>query len=212
MSTKNHWDAVYRHTAPDAVSWYRPHLEISFDLIKRAASDLSSAILDVGGGESTLVDDLIACGYQNVAVLDISPTALDVTKQRLGAAAERVCWIAGDVTAMSLPQHPIDVWHDRAVFHFLTEAEERAAYIRNLLHSVRPGGHVIIGGFGPKGPPRCSGLPVVGYDSRSLHHELGSSLLLVETREEMHLTPWNTTQPFVYCHFRVMPEGSLQNA
>ena len=149
------------------------------------------------------MDDLVAAGYGNVTVLDISPTALGVTKKRLGGAAERVRWIAGDVTTFSLPRHSIGVWHDRAVFHFLTGAVDRAAYVRNLLHCVRPNGHVIIGAFGPDGPVRCSGLPVVRYDAESLHRELGSSFLLMETRKELHFTPSGTAQQFVYCRFEV---------
>ncbi len=212
MGTSDHWDAVYRRKAPDAVSWYRPHLEVSLELIKRAANDSSAAILDVGGGESTLVDDLVALGFGNVTVLDISAIALDVIKVRLGNLAERVRWIAGDVTVVSLPQLSVDVWHDRAVFHFLTEPEKRAAYVRNMLDCVRPGGHVIIGVFGPDGPVQCSGLPVLRYDAEALRREFGSSFMLLDTREELHLTPWGTTQQFVYCHFSVMPTGNAQNA
>ena len=210
-SARDHWEAVYLDTAPDAVSWYRPHLEISFDMIRRAVGNPDLAILDVGGGESTLVNDLIAAGYRNVAVLDVSPTALEVTKKRLGAAAAQVRWIAGDVTAVSLPQHSVDVWHDRAVFHFLTEPEDRAAYVRNLLHCVRPGGHVIIGAFGPDGPVRCSGLPVVRYDPEAMHRELGGSFVKLETREELHFTPRGIAQQFVYCLFRLAPVGVLEN-
>ena len=202
MNARDHWEAVYRNAAPDAVSWYRPHLETSLDLIRRAANDPSAAILDVGGGESTLVDDLIASGYENLAVLDVSATALDVTSTRLGATAEQVRWIASDVTAVSLPQHSIDVWHDRAVFHFLTEAEDRAAYVRNLLHCMRPGGHVIVAAFGPEGPARCSGLPVVRHDCGTLQRELGPRFVAMERREELHLTPGGKTQQFIYCLFR----------
>ena len=212
MSARDHWEEVYRSTAPDAVSWYRPHLEMSLDLIRRAAVGLEAAILDVGGGESTLVDDLVADGYRNLGMLDISATAIDVAKKRLGAAAERVSWIEGDVRTAALPRQSVEVWHDRAVFHFLTEAEDRAAYIRNLMHTVRQGGHAIIGVFGPDGPIRCSRLPVVRYDAGSLQGELGSSLVLVESREEMHLTPRGTAQQFVYCDFRLMPAGAAQKA
>jgi SAM-dependent methyltransferase len=207
VSVRDHWEEIYRRTAADAVSWYRPHLEISLDLIRRAASGRDAAILDVGGGESTLVDDLVASGYRNLAVLDVSPTALEVTKKRLGAAAGQV----RDATAVTLPQHSVDVWHDRAVFHFLTEAEDRTAYVRNLLHCVRPGGHVIIGVFGPEAPVRCSGLPVVRYDCEALHRELGSSFVELEARKELHFTPRGIAQQFVYCLFRLEPEGVPQN-
>lgn len=203
VKVQDHWEGVYRSKGPDAVSWYRPHLEMSLEMIRRVAKD-NAAILDVGGGESTLVDDLVAAGYRNISVLDISTTALEVTKKRLGDAAEGVRWIAGDVTAaLSVPQHSVDLWHDRAVFHFLTEAEGRAAYVRNMRRCVRPGGHVIIGTFGPEGPSRCSGLPVVRYDSTLMQRELGRGFSLVETSEEMHITPAGATRQFVYSCFRV---------
>ncbi len=215
MNTSDYWDEVYRTTAPDAVSWYRPHLEISLDMIRQAASGLGSAILDVGGGESTLADDLISAGFAHVTVLDISPAALEGAKKRLGAAADHIRWIAADLTKPSLPHHcpnhSIDLWHDRAVFHFLTEAGDRAAYVRNLLHCVRPGGHAVIGTFGPDAPPVCSGLPLMRYDSNSLCRELGSSFVMTETREELHLTPSGTVQQFVYCSFRVVPTRTRRN-
>src|ERR1051326_3117040 len=132
MNAEAHWEMIYRTKAPDAVSWYRRHLEVSLGLIERAAETRSAAIIDVGAGESTLVDDLIERGFDNIAVLDISPTALDATKKRLGPHAGRVRWLAADITSVSLPRHSIDIWHDRAVFHFLTHAEDRAAYVRNV--------------------------------------------------------------------------------
>ena len=210
MNARDHWETVYRSTAPEAVSWYQAHLEISLDLIRRAATGLSSSIIDVGGGESTLVDDLIAHGFQNVAVLDISPTALDLTRKRIGSTADRISWIAADVTSMSLPRHSIDIWHDRATFHFLISAEQRAAYVRNLLHCIRPGGNVIIGAFGPEGPERCSGLPVVRYDSEGLQRELGPCFLLMENKEEVHLTPAGSAQQFIYCRFGLEPMRVLR--
>jgi SAM-dependent methyltransferase len=212
VNARDHWEKVYQNTAPNAVSWYRPHLETSLELIRLAADGPEATILDVGGGESTLVEDLIASGYRNLAVLDVSATALEVAKKRAGAGAGRIRWIEGDVTALKLPRHSIDVWHDRAVFHFLTEAKDREAYVQNLLYAVRPGEHVIIGIFGPDGPVRCSGLPVVRYDAGSLLRELGGSFVLVESREELHLTPRGITQQFVYCHFRVMAAGAVEKA
>jgi len=203
MDTQNHWEAIYRSKAPDTVSWYRPHLEVSLGLIERAAGS-GSAIIDVGGGESTLVDDLLKRGFQNVSVLDISATALDVTKERLGKdMADRVTWIAGDVTRVNLPRRSFDVWHDRAVFHFLTAAEDRDAYVRTVLHSMRPGGFVIVSTFGPEGPMRCSGLDVVRYDAAALHGQFGASFRLVESSKEVHQTPWGAAQQFLYCFCRV---------
>lgn len=197
--SKAHWEKVYRTKAADAVSWYRPHLEKSLALIRRAADDLSAAIVDVGGGESTLVDDLLAAGYRDVTVLDISARAIEVAKNRLGGNAERVTWLAADITEVELPEHRYDVWHDRAVFHFLTEPRQRAAYVRQVARSVKPGGHVIVATFGPEGPQKCSGLDVVRYDADALHDEFGTRFRLEESLTELHETPFGTTQQFVYC-------------
>ena len=200
---KEHWDKIYATTPPERVSWYRPHLEISLSLIEHAVSGPSAAIIDVGGGESTLVDDLLRRGYQNVTVLDISQTAIDVAKQRLKEKAERVVWIAADITRVDLPPAAYDLWHDRAVFHFLTSPEQREAYVRIAARSVKRGGHVIVATFGPEGPARCSGLEVMRYDAESLHDQFGTRFRLVESAKELHQTPFATTQQFVYCYCRV---------
>ena len=203
MNTGAHWEEVYNTKAPDAVSWYRPHMETSLALIERAAATPSASIIDVGAGESTLVDDLLARGYRNVTVLDISQTALAVTRERLGSAAGQIDWLIADVTQVSLPGRSYDVWHDRAVFHFLTEPEQRAAYVRNVAHAVKPGGHVIVSTFGPEGPVKCSGLEVARYDAPSLHAQFGRRFQLIESSEELHRTPFGTTQQFLYCYCRV---------
>ena len=199
MGQQTHWEHVYQTKAADAVSWYRPHLEKSLALIRYAASDLSAAIIDVGGGESTLVDDLLADGYRAVTVLDISPTAIEGAKKRLGRNADHVTWLAADITEVDLPEHRYDVWHDRAVFHFLTEPEQRAAYVRQVARSVKPGGHDIVAAFGPEGPLKCSGLDVMHYDADALHDQFGVDFQLVESMTELHETPFGTTQQFVYC-------------
>jgi SAM-dependent methyltransferase len=203
MDIKTHWEKVYNTKAPDQVSWYRPHLETSLSLIERAAGGVSASIIDVGGGESTLVDDLLARGYQNITVLDISQTAIDVTKERLKAAAERVHWITADVTRADLAPCVYDIWHDRAVFHFLTSIEQRVAYVGNVAHAVKMGGHVIVGTYGPEGPTRCSGLDVIRYDAESLHNQFGTRFRLVESSKELHRTPFGTTQQFLYCYCKV---------
>ncbi len=203
MDTKTHWEKVYTTKAPDAVSWYRPHLETSLALIVRAADARSASIIDIGGGESTLVDDLLARGYENITVLDISQTAIDVTKRRLGLAAELIHWLAADITEAELEPGAYDVWHDRAVFHFLTASEQRVAYVRNVAHAVRPGGHVIVSTFGPEGPTKCSGLDVVRYDAESLHDQFGVRFRLVESSKELHRTPFGTTQQFLFCYCKV---------
>jgi 2-polyprenyl-3-methyl-5-hydroxy-6-metoxy-1,4-benzoquinol methylase len=203
VSKQAHWDNIYREKAPDAVSWYRPHLETSLKLIEAAAPARSASIIDVGGGESTLVDDLIARKYKNVTVLDLSPTAIEVTKKRVGEASQQVRWLAASVTETDLAPQAYDVWHDRAVFHFLTEKDARIAYVRQVSRAVKPGGHVIVGTFGPQGPQKCSGLDVVRYDAESLHGEFGAKFKPVESRSELHTTPWDTTQQFLYCLCRV---------
>ena len=200
---KTHWDTVYRTKEPDAVSWYRPHLERSLALIKRAAPDPSASIIDIGGGESTLVDDLLAGGYRAITVLDISPAAIEVSKRRLGELAQHVSWLPADITKTKLPAERYDVWHDRAVFHFLTRPELRDAYVRQVRRSMKPGGHVIVATFGPEGPEKCSGLDVVRYDAESLHGEFGSRFRLVDHATELHQTPFGTTQQFLYCFCKV---------
>ena len=203
LDTKRHWENVYATKAPDTVSWYRRHLEISLVLIERAAGAREASIIDVGGGESTLVDDLLLRGYKNLSVLDVSQTAIEVTKKRLGSAAEQVRWLVGDIVEIGLEQHAYDLWHDRAVFHFLTTPEQRLAYIRQVIRAVKPGGHVIVSTFGPEGPTKCSGLEVMRYDTDSLHGEFGGQFRLMESSKELHQTPFGTTQQFLYCYCRL---------
>jgi len=203
MDTKRHWENVYTTKAPDAVSWYRRHLETSLALIERAADACESSIIDVGGGESTLVDDLLLCGYKNLTVLDVSQTAIEITRKRLGSAAEQVRWLVGDIVEIELEPYAYDLWHDRAVFHFLTTPERRLAYVRQVTRAVKPGGHVIVSTFGPEGPTKCSGLEVTRYDAESLHGEFGGRFRLVESSKELHQTPLGTKQQFLYCYCRL---------
>jgi 2-polyprenyl-3-methyl-5-hydroxy-6-metoxy-1,4-benzoquinol methylase len=203
MSSQTHWEKIYGTKAPDAVSWYRPHLETSLELIQRAAPARSASIIDVGGGESTLVDDLLAQGYQNITVLDISQTAIDATMKRIGTASSQVRWLVADITATQLEPAAYDVWHDRAVFHFLTASEARVAYVRQVANAVKSGGHVIVSTFGPEGPTKCSGLDVVRYNADSLHQEFGVHFRLLDHVKESHRTPFGTVQQFLYCFCRV---------
>ena len=203
MNSKTHWETVYQTKAANEVSWYRAHLDKSLSLIERAAPDLNATIIDIGGGEATLVDDLIERVYQHLNVLDISQAAIDTTKQRLGTVADRVNWLVADIVTADLPSQQYDLWHDRAVFHFLTLLAQRAAYVRQVLDAVKPGGHVIIATFGLDGPEKCSGLEIVRYDSESLQAELGDRFQLLETSIELHQTPFNTTQQFLYCHYLI---------
>jgi SAM-dependent methyltransferase len=199
---KQHWERVYQTKKPTEVSWYRPHLEVSLALIEAAASK-EAHIIDVGAGESTLVDDLLARGYRNLYALDVSETALDVAKARLGADAARVQWLVGDILAFPFASERFDLWHDRAVFHFLTEAKERAAYVRQVARAVKPGGHVIVATFGPEGPEQCSGLDVMRYDPEALHDEFGPVFRLVKHDTEQHRTPKGSMQQFTYCYCKV---------
>ena len=203
MDAKSHWENIYAKKGPDAVSWYREHLETSLALIERATDVRTASIIDIGGGESTLVDDLLARGCQNITVLDVSEKAIEVTRKRLGQAAEKVHWIAADIEHVELPRHAYGVWHDRAVFHFLTAPAQRIAYVRQATHAVKPGGHVIVSTFGPEGPMECSGLEVMRYDADSLHGEFGARFRLVESSKELHQTPFGKTQQFLYCYCRV---------
>src|ERR1035437_619853 len=203
MDVQTHWEKIYGEKAPDAVSWYRPHLETSLALIEQAPSGSSASVIDVGGGESTLVDDLLARGYGNITILDISQTAIDANRKRLGKASERVHWLVADITKVDLEPSAYDVWHDRAVFHFLTSPSDRVAYVRQVAYAVKRGGHVIVSTFGPEGPTKCSGLEVVRYDAESLHREFGARFRLVGSSMELHHTPFGTTQQFLYCCFRL---------
>ena len=203
MDSRSHWENVYSTKAPQAVRWYRPHLEKSIEIIEKTAPDRSTSIIDIGGGESTLVDDLLARGYEDLTVLDISSTAIEVAQQRLGDAAKMVEWIAGDITNVNLPPQSYNFWHDRAVFHFLTTADQRSAYVRQVEKAVRSDGNLLISTFGPEGPTKCSGLEVVRYDADSLHHEFGERFRLLESFKEVHNTPLGTTQQFLYCLCRV---------
>lgn len=202
MQSKDHWEKVYSTKATNAVSWFQPHADMSLGFILGAGVSRDAAIIDVGGGASTLVDDLLANGFTNVSVLDLSASALAAARERLGPQASKVRWIEADITTAFLPVNAYDVWHDRAVFHFLTSAEERAAYVKTVFRSVKPGGHVIVATFAEDGPAQCSGLPVMRYRADELHDEFGESFQLVDHRKEAHHTPSGAVQQFVYCYCR----------
>ena len=203
MSARSHWESIYERRSPDQVSWYRPHLERSLDFIQGAGLAPDAAIIDVGGGPSTLVDDLLARGYTNVTVLDISASAIDTAKTRLGEKAAMVRWLVADVTELDLGANSYDFWHDRAVFHFLREQADRRRYVAAVRRAVKPGGHVLVATFGPEGPERCSDLEVVRYDADRLHGEFGHEFRKVGSATELHRTPRGTEQQFVYCYCRL---------
>ena len=203
MAHRDHWESIYQSTAASEVSWYQPTPAISLDLIRRVAPDLDAPIIDVGGGASTLVDRLLDDGYRNITVLDLSDAALAIARRRLGERAARVTWIASDVLSAPLPAEGYAVWHDRAVFHFLTDPRDRERYVTKAHDAVWANGHVIVASFAPHGPTRCSGLDVVRYSPETMHAQFGSAFRLLESVGEEHHTPSGATQAFVYCLCRV---------
>jgi len=202
MQSKNHWEHVYASKGANTVSWYQEHAERSLKLIRATGVARSEPVIDVGGGASTLIDDLLADGYSDLTVIDLSAAALAAARTRLGAQAAAVHWLEADITTVKMPRRHYAVWHDRAVFHFLTTAEERAAYLGAVFHAVRPGGYVIVATFAEDGPAQCSGLPVQRYSADSLHAEFGEAFTLLEHETETHRTPSGTLQQFVYCFCR----------
>jgi len=205
MDTQAHWEQVYGTKSPQEASWYQPHLRTSADWISHAAEDQAALIIDVGGGESTLVDDLFAMGYRALTVLDVASAAIKKSQKRLGPSAQSVDWLVGDVTVAALPARTYDIWHDRAVFHFLTEPEQREMYVRQLSSALKSGGQVIIATFGPQGPQKCSGLDTRRYDAEALQNEFGPDFRLVRSSTQNHQTPMGTTQQFLYCQFIFSP-------
>lgn len=202
MDRKGHWENVYKTRSDLEVSWYREHLENSVRMIVGTGVDKNAAIIDVGGGSSTLADDLLDRGFVDLTVLDISAAALEKSKARLGDRAGSVNWIAADITDVRLPEDRFDVWHDRAVFHFLTSDDDRRSYVDLVKRSAKTGGHIIVASFGPEGPQKCSGLDVVRYSPETMHDEFGSDFKLLDSFGETHNTPFGTTQEFVYCYCR----------
>ena len=202
---KAHWENVYRSKSPHVVSWYQKEPTLSLLLIASAPLPLDAPIIDVGGGASTLVDKLCDEGYTNIGVLDVSANALAHARNRLADRAGAVQWFEEDVTCFK-PPHQFALWHDRAVFHFLTNRVDREKYIDVLKQSLEPGGHLIIMTFAIDGPDKCSGLDVVQYDAEKLTAELGPGFEPVETGHEVHITPAGGQQKFAYFRFSAIPE------
>lgn len=209
MDLKTHWETIYGTKATTQVSWYQTEASLSLALIGRVAPSRLTRLIDVGGGASTLVDGLISGGYRHVTVLDLSGAALRSAASRLGASAEGVTWREADILETSLPPADFDVWHDRAVFHFLTAADDRRRYVEQVRRSVRPGGHVLVATFADDGPTRCSGLEVARYSGEGLHAQFGAGFDLLEQVREEHVTPSGVRQAFVYCLCRFIGAGDL---
>lgn len=202
MQQKDHWERLYTTKAPESVSWFQEHADRSLALIRATGVGTDASIVDVGGGASTLVDDLLERGFRNLTVLDLSGAALATARRRLGERASSVHWTEADVTKVKLPAHAYDIWHDRAVFHFLTAPDDRAAYVRAVVRAVKPGGHVIVAAFAEDGPTHCSGLPVMRYRAAELHAEFDEAFSLVHHEKEAHRTPSGAVQQFIYCYCR----------
>ncbi len=201
MPSQAHWDTVYSSKSIEAVSWFQKESAVSLSLMMRAGCTPSWHVLDVGGGASTLVDQCLDRGVRQMSVLDISAVALDVARGRLGARADSVQWLVGDITQLALPEASYDMWHDRAVFHFLTEPAQQQAYVTQAQRAIKPGGHLLIATFAIDGPVQCSDLPVVRYEPEQLVQTMGPDFALKATERENHVTPMGREQRFVYALF-----------
>ena len=201
MSKKQHWEQVYTDKTPLDVSWFQQQPTLSLALINALHLSKDAAIIDIGGGASRLVDHLIAGHYHNLAVLDISAQALAHSQSRLGKLADHVEWFVEDITRFS-PSRKFDLWHDRAVFHFLTDAADRQLYVANLKSALVPNGHVVMATFAAGGPTQCSNMDIVQYDEAKMCVELGADFVLRSVQHELHITPASKEQAFVYFHFQ----------
>jgi SAM-dependent methyltransferase len=204
VNRKTHWNQVYQTNAPDDVSWYQRLPDVSRRLIDASGVGKNEGVPDVDAGASVLVDCLLDAGFRRLAVLDISAAALAQARQRLGGRAGEVEWFEADVTGFQ-PARRHGLWHDRAVFHFLTDPADRSKYVQTLIRTLVPGGHVLIATFAIDGPHKCSGLDVIRYDAGSISSELGAASQLLGQAEETHVTPWHTQQKFSYFHFVRQP-------
>ena len=200
MNHNKHWEQTYSSNQTEALGWYTPHLQTSLSWIRELGLDANAPIIDVGGGASTLVDDLLEAGQRSITVLDISDKALSLARARLGEKAKLVKWLEGNITSLDLPAQYYELWHDRAVFHFLTARDDREKYVSVLRQTLAPGGHLIIMAFAIGGPSKCSGLDIVQYDANKLTQELGPGFELLATGYEVHITPAGNEQKFMYFH------------
>ena len=219
-AAREHWQGVYRAKAETETSWFRPRLDESLRLIAAHAPDRTGPLIDVGGGRSTLVDDLLGLRYTDLTVLDVSGDALEQSRARLAASGDagapaNLRWIESDILGADLPRAHYALWHDRAVFHFLVDGSEQAAYVALAARSLRPGGVAIIATFAPDGPERCSGLPVQRYDADALASRFGAAFEPLASARELHTTPGGNTQSFTYVALRrveTRPEPRAEHA
>ncbi len=202
---KYHWEQVYQNKIATEVSWYQQHPECSLELVQACGVGGTARIIDIGAGASTLVDYLLAAGYQNLTVLDIARGAIEQARSRLGKHADRVVWLEHDITRLDtttlVADGKYDIWHDRAVFHFLTDPHDQEKYVSAVCCALKPGAQLIMATFGLDGPEKCSGLEIVRYSPETISAMLGDSFQLIETRTEKHVTPSSALQNFIYCRF-----------
>ena len=199
IDSRTHWETIYRTKDVHEVSWFQSEARRSLDLIARIRPNPAAPIIDVGAGASVLVDDLLDFGYRDITVLDVSESALAISRERLAGDSARVKWIRADILRAKLDEGAYEVWHDRAVFHFLTGAADRQAYVEQVRRAVKPGGYVLVATFAEDGPDHCSGLPVVRYSAEALHSEFGNEFRLLRSEHEDHRTPGGVEQSFLYC-------------
>jgi len=209
MDRLTHWEQVYRTKEPDQVSWFQADARLSREMIVGAVPDRTASIIDIGAGASTLADGLLGAGYRHLTVMDLSSAALELAKVRLGPLASSVTWQTADVLTAALPAQAFDVWHDRAVFHFLTDPVDRTRYVAQVCHAVRPGGIVLVATFAEDGPLRCSGLEVARYSAAELHAQFGPAFTVLTSDRELHTTPSGATQSFTYCVLQLERAGQV---
>ena len=205
---KTHWRNVYQEKSHLCVSWYQNDPKLSLELILSTQLERNEAIIDVGGGSSVLVDNLIEESFSNLSVLDISGNAIAIAKKRLGDSAKNIEWFDSDITKFDAPKK-FALWHDRALFHFLTDPSDRENYMKVLNNALRPKGHLIIATFAVGGPEKCSGLEIIQYNSEKMIAELGDNFEFIQERKEVHITPSNKKQKFIYFHFLKIPKNKL---
>ena len=203
MNKSDFWNNVYKSKDIDAVSWYADRLDTSLEIIEKNCLQKENSIIDIGSGRSSLVDDLCNLGYNNLTLLDISEEAISQTLNRLGKLPVSIKTIIGNISKITTQENLYDLWHDRAVFHFLTEESQRNKYVQNLKRSLKKNGIAIIATFGPDGPDKCSGLNTMKYDKTTLHAELGDDFQILGSKIDYHQTPFNTSQQFLYCWFKL---------
>ncbi len=210
MNQREHWEHVYSTRPAEKLGWYEPHIRTSLAWIASLGLAEDAPVIDVGGGTSALAEDLVAAGHRAITVLDISGKALSSARARLGDKAGLVTWVEGDITSVRLPACHYDLWHDRAVFHFLTAPESQRQYRQQAVQAIKPGGHLIIGAFAEEAPPACSGLPVQRYGHAQLAAALGGDFELLRHHKKLHVTPGGIEQMYIYCLFRKAVTGRAE--